>query len=69
MSSSLICCDDELILFSSYPYPSKAITQLAWKPSGKEKISMKLAIASEDSSLRVYSLDSTAPAGFAASGS
>ncbi|KAF7897734.1 uncharacterized protein EAF01_008700 [Botrytis porri] len=42
-------------------YPSKAINQLAWKPSSKETSendtkSMKLAIASEDSSLRIYSL-------------
>ncbi|CCD48734.1 hypothetical protein ACHAPC_005042 [Botrytis cinerea] len=42
-------------------YPSKAITQLAWKPSSKETSesstkSMDLAIASEDSSLRIYSL-------------
>ncbi|KAF5871383.1 putative rna polymerase ii elongator protein [Botrytis fragariae] len=41
-------------------YPSKAITQLAWKPSSKETsentTGMELAIASEDSSLRIYSL-------------
>ncbi|QSZ29328.1 hypothetical protein DSL72_003842 [Monilinia vaccinii-corymbosi] len=41
-------------------YPSKAITQLAWKPSSKDTSSettgMELAIASEDSSLRIYSL-------------
>ncbi|KAG9246124.1 quinon protein alcohol dehydrogenase-like superfamily [Calycina marina] len=39
-------------------YPSKAITQLAWKPFGQEKGgSAELAIASDDSSLRVYSID------------
>ncbi|APA15152.1 hypothetical protein SS1G_08752 [Sclerotinia sclerotiorum 1980 UF-70] len=45
-------------------YPSKAITQLAWKPQRSsnntpehdENIDMELAIASEDSSLRIYSL-------------
>ncbi|KAI6714284.1 hypothetical protein JHW43_003231 [Diplocarpon mali] len=44
---------------STYPYPSKSITQLAWKPQGIEKngeVEMELAIASEDSSLRIYSL-------------
>ncbi|EKD13555.1 WD domain-containing protein [Drepanopeziza brunnea f. sp. 'multigermtubi' MB_m1] len=44
---------------SAYPYPSKAITQLAWKPhSGGNagRIEMQLAVASEDSSLRIYSL-------------
>ncbi|TGO09282.1 hypothetical protein BTUL_0172g00040 [Botrytis tulipae] len=50
----------ELQISNNY-YPSKAITQLAWKPSSKETsenntTSMELAIASEDSSLRIYSL-------------
>ncbi|KAH8600776.1 quinon protein alcohol dehydrogenase-like superfamily [Bisporella sp. PMI_857] len=43
----------------SSPYPSKAITQLAWKPSQETEQGIKrleLAIASEDSSLRVYSI-------------
>jgi elongator complex protein 2 len=43
----------------SYAYPSKAITQLAWKPSQEDEqgqIDMELAIASEDSSLRIYVL-------------
>lgn len=38
--------------------PAKAITQLSWKPileSGKKEI--KLAVASEDSSLRIFSLN------------
>ena len=45
---------------SIYPYSSKAVTQLGWKPISRgktEKIEMDLAIASEDSSLRVYSID------------
>ncbi|KAH7321475.1 WD40-repeat-containing domain protein [Rhexocercosporidium sp. MPI-PUGE-AT-0058] len=46
---------------SPYPYSTKAITQLAWKPTSTncdktEGIEMELAIASEDSSLRVYSI-------------
>ncbi|KAE9374373.1 RNA polymeras-like protein II Elongator subunit [Stipitochalara longipes BDJ] len=47
----------EVVYSSTYPFPSKLITQLAWKPS-KERGSgaeMELAIASEDSSLRIYS--------------
>lgn len=45
---------------STYPFPTKAITQLAWKPSNKEGGGkMELAIASEDSSLRVYSIDTS----------
>ncbi|PBP17422.1 WD domain-containing protein [Diplocarpon rosae] len=42
----------------TYPYPSKAITQLAWKPHCIKggQVEMELAIASEDSSLRIYSL-------------
>ncbi|TVY73321.1 Elongator complex protein [Lachnellula suecica] len=51
-----------LTYLSTYPNPSKAITQLAWKPVGaqneKGKPDMQLAIASEDSSLRVYSYKS-----------
>jgi len=43
----------------TYPTSSKAITQLAWKPAKsqneEEGPDMQLAIASEDSSLRVYS--------------
>lgn len=55
-----------LLFSSSYPYPSKAITQLAWKPQSGEKperVEMELAIASEDSSLRVYSLSLPSAAG------
>jgi elongator complex protein 2 len=47
-------------LHSTYPFPSKPITQLAWKPSKEVRFSgteMELAIASEDSSLRIYSFD------------
>ncbi|KAF4630960.1 hypothetical protein G7Y89_g7173 [Cudoniella acicularis] len=43
---------------SIHPNPSKAITQLAWKPVKGQtdgEVDMELAIASEDSSLRVYS--------------
>ncbi|TVY45199.1 Elongator complex protein [Lachnellula occidentalis] len=47
---------------STYPNGSKAITQLAWKPAKsqneEEGPDMQLAIASEDSSLRVYSYKS-----------
>ncbi|CZR58957.1 related to ELP2-29 kDa subunit of elongator and elongating RNA polymerase II holoenzyme [Phialocephala subalpina] len=48
----------ELIFPSTYPFPEKAITQLAWKPespssTGTSKTA-ELAIASEDSSLRIY---------------
>ena len=46
---------------STYLCPSAAITQLAWKPSrNKEhgKTDIELAIASEDSSLRIYTLNS-----------
>ncbi|KAK0100977.1 hypothetical protein ONS96_006209 [Cadophora gregata f. sp. sojae] len=45
---------------SPHPYSSKPITQLAWKPTSGEKtegIEMELAIASEDSCLRVYSIN------------
>jgi elongator complex protein 2 len=46
-------------LSSTYPYPTKPITQLAWKPSkvdAEGEVNMELAIASEDSSLRIHSL-------------
>jgi elongator complex protein 2 len=46
-------------LSSNYPYPTKPITQLAWKPSKADaegEVNKVLAIASEDSSLRIYSL-------------
>ena len=51
---------DTLTVCSNYPYPSRSITQLAWKPS-KSNTNVKdtereLAIASEDSSLRIYSI-------------
>lgn len=50
--------------------PMKAITQLAWRPSnskdqtnglsdGPHPVKEQLAVASEDSSLRIYSLDAT----------
>lgn len=51
--TQLTCCS---------AHSGKSITQLAWKPShgdGDRKQDMELAIASEDSSLRVYSLAST----------
>lgn len=42
--------------------PSKTITQLAWKPMGEgenmDERELKLAVASEDCSLRVLSLQS-----------
>ncbi|KAF8859623.1 WD40 repeat-like protein [Acephala macrosclerotiorum] len=45
---------------STYPFPTKAITQLAWKPSSpthtESSQTFELAIASEDSSLRIYSI-------------
>jgi len=44
---------------STYPYSTKPITQLAWKPpkaDAEGEVNMELAIASEDSSLRIYSL-------------
>jgi len=50
----------KLVNTISYPSPSKAITQLAWKPAqqnGKKNDLMEIAIASEDSSLRIYSLN------------
>ncbi|CAG8952062.1 hypothetical protein HYFRA_00000799 [Hymenoscyphus fraxineus] len=51
---------------STYPNPSKAVTQLAWKPAKEEiedtgELDMQLAIASEDSSLRVYSYKPLTP--------
>lgn len=46
--------------YSIYPFPSRSVTQLAWKPSRREteggNIEHELAVASEDSSLRIYSL-------------
>ncbi|RAQ46776.1 RNA polymerase II Elongator subunit [Aspergillus flavus] len=41
--------------------PSKAITQLAWRPSAKydtsqDEFSLKLAVASEDTSTRIYAI-------------
>jgi len=49
----------ELEYLSTYPHSIKAVTQLAWKPTSKAgggPIEMEVAIASEDSSLRIYSL-------------
>lgn len=44
---------------SNFPAPSKAITSLAWRPMRKKgtqhDMQRELAIASEDSSLRIYS--------------
>lgn len=61
-SSSFSCP----LLIHCSTHSGKSITQLAWKPShrvgdgdGDGKQDMELAIASEDSSLRVYSLAST----------
>ncbi|RAL63609.1 hypothetical protein DID88_003653 [Monilinia fructigena] len=54
-----ITVTEVLLEINNNYYPSKAITQLAWKPSSKdisETVGMELAIASEDSSLRIYSL-------------
>ncbi|KAB8291590.1 hypothetical protein EYC80_006390 [Monilinia laxa] len=54
-----ITVTEVLLEINNNYYPSKAITQLAWKPSSKdtaETAGMELAIASEDSSLRIYSL-------------
>ncbi|KAH9221146.1 RNA polymerase-like protein II Elongator subunit [Leptodontidium sp. 2 PMI_412] len=55
---------------SPYPYSSKAITQLAWKPTGTSgekaegmEMEMELAVASEDSSLRVYSINPSSSSG------
>ncbi|KUJ20166.1 WD40 repeat-like protein [Mollisia scopiformis] len=42
---------------STYSFPTKAITQLAWRPTSKEGgDEVELAIASEDSSLRIFSI-------------
>jgi len=40
--------------------PTKAVTQVAWKPFAAENTEkeVKLAVASEDSSLRIFSLES-----------
>ncbi|ESZ91218.1 hypothetical protein SBOR_8392 [Sclerotinia borealis F-4128] len=61
-----IAVDEVLLDIGKNHYPSKAITQLAWKPTSKNTAKntssentntiMELAIASEDSSLRIYSL-------------
>ncbi|KAE8450121.1 hypothetical protein EG329_006902 [Mollisiaceae sp. DMI_Dod_QoI] len=52
----------ELNFPSVYPFSTKAITQLAWKPASKGgEHDAELAIASEDSSLRIYSI--TGPSG------
>ena len=56
---SLLAFQFKADLSSTYPYPTKPITQLAWKPSKGDvegEVNMELAIASEDSSLRIYSL-------------
>lgn len=58
--SSPLINSNLLTLLSSHPYPSKAITQLAWRPSQEHehgRVDMELAIASEDSSLRIYALN------------
>lgn len=62
---SLHCIDVKtLAVFKSFAIeqrscPTKAITQLSWNsnPKGDEKKEIKLAVASNDSSLRIYSLD------------
>jgi elongator complex protein 2 len=57
---SIYCRKSEVDFCSTYPFPTKAITQLAWKPRSEEgRQEVELAIASEDSSLRVYSIDSS----------
>ncbi|KAF3275979.1 hypothetical protein TWF970_006589 [Orbilia oligospora] len=38
-----------------YIAPAKAITQIAWKPSGEDK-TFEVAISSEDSSVRIYEI-------------
>ncbi|KAL2067879.1 hypothetical protein VTL71DRAFT_15977 [Oculimacula yallundae] len=56
---------------SPYPYSSKAVTQLAWKPMGAKEgsegldgaIELELAVASEDSSLRVYTFEVASASG------
>lgn len=50
----------KLTMSSKFPFPSKTITQLAWRPSKRIPTAAngrKLAIASEDGSLRIYSYD------------
>ncbi|KAE8156423.1 6PF2K-domain-containing protein [Aspergillus tamarii] len=46
--------------------PSKAITQLAWRPSAKydtsqDEYSLRLAVASEDTSTRIYAISNMVP--------
>ncbi|KAL3425670.1 Elongator complex protein 2 [Phlyctema vagabunda] len=48
---------DQVIDLSLRPQATKAITQLSWRPSVETGKSIELAIASEDSSLRIHSLD------------
>ena len=47
-------------VFPKLDCPSKAITQLSWRPleSMGEKQKLELAVASEDSSVRIYNVDS-----------
>jgi len=52
----------QLYSSNSFPNPSKPITQLAWRPSQdveqeNSDIELEIAIASEDNSLRIYSLN------------
>lgn len=52
--SVLLTC----LVISSYAFPSRAVTALAWKPSREgQTADLELAVVSEDSSLRVYSLN------------
>ncbi|PQE21585.1 hypothetical protein CJF32_00004258 [Rutstroemia sp. NJR-2017a WRK4] len=54
-----VSCSEVELGAGPHSHPSKAITQLSWKPSAKDEeqnSTKQLAIASEDSSLRVYSL-------------
>ncbi|KAK6511539.1 hypothetical protein TWF481_000451 [Arthrobotrys musiformis] len=45
----------EWIQVDGYIAPAKAITQIAWKPTGEDK-SFEVAISSEDSSVRIYEI-------------
>ncbi|CZT06087.1 probable elongator complex protein 2 [Rhynchosporium graminicola] len=60
MQEAFSVTDLQVEYSSPYPYSSKAVTQLAWKPAGAlsstGKVGIELAVASEDSSLRVYSI-------------
>ncbi|KAM3073510.1 Elongator subunit elp2 [Clarireedia jacksonii] len=54
-----VSCSEVELGVGPHFHPSKAITQLSWKPSAKDEeqnSTKQLAIASEDSSLRIYSL-------------